>query len=382
MPAADGDAVGGAGEPDARGQRPGAPAARARGPRALRDAGRPPRGARPQGRRARAARLGPGARAHAGGHRGPRERLRRAAAPLRRAHLARPPGRRRPRGAGRGARPARPAAARRGGAGRGRPRRARRPGCSAGRATAPSARRRSGPDNCLLTGSGARFLDFEWGCFRDVALMGASLRLPLPSGGPGARAAGRAWPRRWSRPGRPRSRRSGASSRTSRCCASGCCRPRCSGCGSRPARCCPPSWASGRRAGWPAWSWPTRARTRPRCSARSGGASGSDAERAGHVATAELAAAVVGALGRHGGEAVLPPYPAFAAAAGVGGSGREQPGAVDERLGRRAGPAQRARVAQRLGVAAPGEQQQEPAGIDLDGVRGVLRVGPGRRCRG
>ena len=40
------------------------------------------------------------------------------------------------------------------------------------------------PDNCLLTGSGARFLDFEWGCFRDVALMGASLRLPLPSGGP------------------------------------------------------------------------------------------------------------------------------------------------------------------------------------------------------
>jgi len=39
---------------------------------------------------------------------------------------------------------------------------------------------------------------------------------------------------------------------------------------------------------------------------------GMDAERAGHVATAEVAAAVVGALGRHGGEAVLPPYPAFA----------------------------------------------------------------------
>jgi acyl transferase domain-containing protein len=43
---------------------------------------------------------------------------------------------------------------------------------------------------------------------------------------------------------------------------------------------------------------------------------GVDAERVGQVATAELAAAVVAALGRHGGDVVLPPYPAFA-----GGSG-------------------------------------------------------------
>jgi hypothetical protein len=36
------------------------------------------------------------------------------------------------------------------------------------------------PDNCLVTGGGARFLDFEWGCFRDVALTAASVRLPFP----------------------------------------------------------------------------------------------------------------------------------------------------------------------------------------------------------
>jgi hypothetical protein len=39
------------------------------------------------------------------------------------------------------------------------------------------------PENCLLTGAGARFLDFEWGCFRDVALTAASVRLPFPGWG-------------------------------------------------------------------------------------------------------------------------------------------------------------------------------------------------------
>ncbi|MDL5157960.1 hypothetical protein [Actinomycetospora termitidis] len=36
------------------------------------------------------------------------------------------------------------------------------------------------PENCLLTGAGARFLDFEWGCFRDVAFTASSVRLPFP----------------------------------------------------------------------------------------------------------------------------------------------------------------------------------------------------------
>ncbi|MFC5066177.1 hypothetical protein [Actinomycetospora atypica] len=36
------------------------------------------------------------------------------------------------------------------------------------------------PENCLLTGAGARFLDFEWGSFRDVALTASSVRLPFP----------------------------------------------------------------------------------------------------------------------------------------------------------------------------------------------------------
>ena len=39
------------------------------------------------------------------------------------------------------------------------------------------------PENCLITGGGSRFLDFEWGSFRDVALSAASLRLPFPGCG-------------------------------------------------------------------------------------------------------------------------------------------------------------------------------------------------------
>ncbi|GAA4859741.1 hypothetical protein [Actinomycetospora straminea] len=167
------------------------------------------------------------------------------------------------------------------------------------------------PDNCLLTGSGSRFLDFEWACFRDVALTAASLRLPLPSGG--------------------------------------------------PARAQPPGMAEAMVAAWQAeispvwpdladaellrerllqaevlWVWLSTRVLLPAVlgTADTGRAArvvvadpgedtpavlsalwrrvGTDAERAGRVATAELAAAVVAALGRHGGEAGLPPYPAFA----------------------------------------------------------------------
>lgn len=37
------------------------------------------------------------------------------------------------------------------------------------------------PDNSLVTGNGVRFLDFEWGCVRDVALDAAYLQFPFPS---------------------------------------------------------------------------------------------------------------------------------------------------------------------------------------------------------
>ncbi|WP_425502917.1 hypothetical protein [Saccharopolyspora hordei] len=37
------------------------------------------------------------------------------------------------------------------------------------------------PDNSLVTGSGVRFLDFEWGCVRDVAMDAAYLQYPFPS---------------------------------------------------------------------------------------------------------------------------------------------------------------------------------------------------------
>jgi hypothetical protein len=37
------------------------------------------------------------------------------------------------------------------------------------------------PDNSLVTGTGVRFLDFEWGCVRDIALDAAYLQVPFPS---------------------------------------------------------------------------------------------------------------------------------------------------------------------------------------------------------
>ncbi|MBA8823503.1 hypothetical protein FHX42_000832 [Saccharopolyspora lacisalsi] len=37
------------------------------------------------------------------------------------------------------------------------------------------------PDNSLVTGNGVRFLDFEWGCVRDIALDAAYLQFPFPS---------------------------------------------------------------------------------------------------------------------------------------------------------------------------------------------------------
>ena len=36
------------------------------------------------------------------------------------------------------------------------------------------------PDNNLVTSRGVRFVDFEWGCFRDVALDAAHFRVPFP----------------------------------------------------------------------------------------------------------------------------------------------------------------------------------------------------------
>lgn len=166
------------------------------------------------------------------------------------------------------------------------------------------------PDNCLVTGSGSRFLDFEWACFRDVALTGASLRLPLPSGG--------------------------------------------------PAHAQPPGMAEAMVAAWQAeltpvwtdladpeilrerllqaevlWVWLAtwallpgvvgveESEQRPHVVVADPGRHapavlsalwrrlGTDAEQAGRVATAELAASAVGALGRHGGDVSLPPYPAF-----------------------------------------------------------------------
>jgi hypothetical protein len=37
------------------------------------------------------------------------------------------------------------------------------------------------PDNNLVTSKGVRFVDFEWGCFRDVMLDAAYTRVPFPA---------------------------------------------------------------------------------------------------------------------------------------------------------------------------------------------------------
>jgi hypothetical protein len=37
------------------------------------------------------------------------------------------------------------------------------------------------PDNNLVTSRGVRFVDFEWGCFRDVVLDAAYFRVPFPA---------------------------------------------------------------------------------------------------------------------------------------------------------------------------------------------------------
>ena len=167
------------------------------------------------------------------------------------------------------------------------------------------------PDNCLVTGGGARFLDFEWGCFRDVALTAASLRLPFP--------------------------------------------------GCVPARTLPAGMAEAMLASWHAevvpvwpelgdlehlaervlqaeliWVWLCTRSLLPGAVgvveaerpvqvivADPGSDAapllathwrrlGQDAEASGWTDTAQLAAAVVAALGRHGGDAALPVHRAFA----------------------------------------------------------------------
>jgi hypothetical protein len=37
------------------------------------------------------------------------------------------------------------------------------------------------PDNNLVTSRGVRFVDFEWGCFRDIVLDAAYFRVPFPA---------------------------------------------------------------------------------------------------------------------------------------------------------------------------------------------------------
>lgn len=169
------------------------------------------------------------------------------------------------------------------------------------------------PENCLLTGAGARFLDFEWGCFRDVALTAASVRLPFPG---------------W---GRPAVLPSGM------------------------AEAMTASWQSEVATVWPEladptvsgprhlgattlWVWVCTRSLLPGVVGRGTGPDqvvvgrppehaaavlasywrrlGTDAERQDEEATARLADAVVAALEPYGGDEPLPLFPAFARCSG------------------------------------------------------------------
>ena len=169
-----------AAQPRAHRPRPGRPAARHGGPRAQLHARRQALRARRRRRAALPAVLGAGARPDAGGHGGPGEGLRRAPAPPGRARLARPDGRRgarRVRGrAGPAARRARASVARPPPSQEAHDT-ARLLGGTRYRAFSPSD---TCPDNNLVTSRGVRFVDFEWGCFRDIALDAAYFRVPFP----------------------------------------------------------------------------------------------------------------------------------------------------------------------------------------------------------
>ena len=202
------------------------------------DAGRQAVRARRRRRPALPARLGPGAGPDAGGHRRPGGRLRGAAAPAGRAGLARPDGRGGPRRAGRAC----PACSTPGSACRSAAAAVQQAhetvrllGGTRYRAFSPSD---TCPDNNLVTSRGVRFVDFEWGCFRDIVLDAAYFRVPfpgceasfaLPAGLADGAAGGVA---------RPRSPASGRSSTSPSGCSAGCSTPSCCGCGCAPGGCC------------------------------------------------------------------------------------------------------------------------------------------------
>ena len=349
-------------QPDARRPRPGAPAARARGPRA---AARPwptaSTSADPKAAERAAARLGPGA--------GPDAGLRPRAASTTSGRCC--GGSASARGATRS--PTTPA-----------PRSPRCPtcwpACCASRPPAAVVEARGAarllggvgfrafspaevcPDNCLVTGGGARFLDFEWGCFRDVALTAAHAapavprRAPRPARMPAGMAEAMlaawhaevvpVWPEL----------------ATSTSWRAACCRPRCCGCGCAPARCCP-AWSASRerraaRAGrrgrpgrgrGPAAGRPLAA---PRPTTPSGPA---------WIATAQLAARR--RRRRSGATAAtsrLPPYPAFALSPRrLTASSRR---AVHERVGRGPRPAARPRGREGSASRRPASSRSSPPG--------------------
>ncbi len=105
------------------------------------------------------------------------------------------------------------------------------------------------PDNNLVTSRGVRFVDFEWGCFRDVALDAAYFRVPFP----GCEASfalppgiGRHDARLVARRDRPPS---GPTSTTAPSSTAGSCTPSCCGCGCARGGCCRGSASATARSG-------------------------------------------------------------------------------------------------------------------------------------
>ena len=93
------------------------------------------------------------------------------------------------------------------------------------------------PDNNLVTSRGVRFVDFEWGCFRDIVLDAAYFRVPFPAC-EASFALPPVWRRRSWRRGGPRSPACGRSSTSPNGCSAASSMARCCGCGCAPGGCC------------------------------------------------------------------------------------------------------------------------------------------------
>jgi hypothetical protein len=168
------------------------------------------------------------------------------------------------------------------------------------------------PDNNLVTSRGVRFVDFEWGCFRDIVLDAAYFRCRSRAARRASRSR-REWPTRCSPPGATRSPPCGPTSTSPAASTPASSTRSCCGCGCARGGTCPRISVRDQHVGQDAGRSP-RIST---ALSHYWDQLAADAAVAGKSATAELGVAVAEALGKRfpDAPAALPVYPAFRTAA-------------------------------------------------------------------